>query len=150
MPPADAGTSVHAISAGPAELLLWLPVRRQVNTKPSQFAKCCEIRNVGGDPKTSPFNPQAPIHQPGERRAGEMWLSFQGWYFSRITSGEAAALPATAGSRPAWARAPQTRSDTPEPHAHPGSVRAESTSPAAGWRLGRHPQLFLISLTQNK
>lgn len=50
-------TSVHAMSASPSELLLWLPVRRQVNTKPSQFAKRCEIGNVGGDLKTLPLNP---------------------------------------------------------------------------------------------
>lgn len=150
MPPADAGTSVHAMSAGPAELLLWLPVRRHSTQNPPSLQNAARSETLAETRKHLLSTPKPESTSQGERKAGEMWLSFQGRYFSRITSGEAAALPATAGSRPAWARAPQTRSDTPAPRAHPGSVRAESTSPAAGWRLGRHPQLFLISLTQNK
>lgn len=48
----------------------------------------------------------------GERREGDTWISFQGRHFSRITCGETAALPVSAGSHRARARAPQARSDT--------------------------------------
>jgi len=63
MPLADAGTSVRATSTGPTELFLHLPVRRQVNTNPSQFAKRPEMGNVGRALKTLPLNPRAPSHQ---------------------------------------------------------------------------------------
>lgn len=50
------------MSSGLTELLLWLLVQRQVNTKASQFAKHHEMGNVG-DLETFPLNPEAPIHQ---------------------------------------------------------------------------------------
>lgn len=56
------------------------------------------------------------------------WVFLQGWYFSRIISGEAVALSATAVSHPVWARVPQMHSDTLALHAHSEWVRVESSS----------------------
>lgn len=51
-------------------------------------------------------------------------LSREAGLSPRAASGEAAALPA-------WARAPQTRSDTPEPCARPGSRSSSTEAPPA-------------------
>lgn len=141
MPLADAGTSAHAM---PAASLPACKETGQHKTLPAcrtlRDRKCWwGLENVASSPNA-----------PAEGKEGETQISFQGRCFSRITCGEAAALPVSAGSHRARARAPQTRSDTPVLGTCLGLVRAGNTSAAVGWCLGRHPQLFLISLPQNK
>lgn len=128
----------------PCPLPPWLPVRRQVSTKPSQPAKHQEY--WWGHVENVAFEPSNP-NPPAEGKEGETWISSGGWCFSRISRGEAAALPVSAGSHRARARAPRP---APTRSARPGSARAGSISPARGCCPGRHPELFLISLPQNK
>lgn len=66
------------MSSGLTELLLWLLVQRQVNTKASQFAKYHEMGNIVGDLETFPLNPEVPIHQlAGEEEQKRQESSFK-------------------------------------------------------------------------
>lgn len=57
------------------ELLLWLLVQRQVNTKASQFAKHHEMGNIVGDLETFPLNPEPPsISWQGRKDRRDMSL----------------------------------------------------------------------------
>lgn len=107
MPLADAGTSAHAVSA--ASLAACKETGQHKN--PLSLQNIVRSETLVGTWTHCLWTLKPQSTRWGERKEGETWISFQGRRFSRITCGEAAALPVSASSHHARARAPQTRSN---------------------------------------